>query len=185
MNNEIWKDIIGYEGFYKISNYGKVKSLARLVKMGPNKFRQTNEMFLNPSKSIHGYWRLCLQKNGKRNMHFIHRLIGKAFIPNPENKPEINHINGIRDDNSMDNLEWVTTLENQLHSVHVLKRKILRGNEVGNSILNPELILELKYMKQYFSYTKLQDIYEIDRATIHLAVTGKNWKHLMKDEYDA
>jgi hypothetical protein len=84
----------------------------------------------------------------------------------------------------MKNLEWVTTSENQPHSVHTLKRKILKGNEVGNSVLNSELVLELKYMKQYFSYTKLQDIYGIHRCTIHLAVTGKNWKHLTEEIED-
>jgi hypothetical protein len=84
---EIWKDVVGYEGFYKISNLGRVKSLARLIKNDFRKFRQTKDIFLSANLSIYGYWRVCLQKNDKRNMHKVHRLIGQAFIPNPENKP--------------------------------------------------------------------------------------------------
>ncbi len=105
---EIWKDIEGYEGKYTISNYGKVTAL-NFAKRG---FSQE----LKQSLDSKGYSFVNLYFSGKMNPHRIHRLIAIHFIPNPESKPYINHINGIKNDNSIDNLEWCTAKENIRHS---------------------------------------------------------------------
>tara|TARA_R110002153_G_scaffold151656_1_gene303054 strand:- start:310 stop:798 length:489 start_codon:yes stop_codon:yes gene_type:complete len=99
---DIFKDIEGYEGLYQISNTGKVKSM----KSGK---------ILKNIAARDGYDRICLCGNGKR-MVLIHRLIAEHFISNPMSKQCVNHINGIKTDNSIDNLEWVTHSENLIHA---------------------------------------------------------------------
>jgi hypothetical protein len=116
---EIWKDIIGYEGLYQISNLGKVKSLARkvLVLRGDiviNKI--VNERILKESKDGDGYLFIHLSKEGISRAIKTHRLVCMTFLPNPENKKTVNHINGIKTDNTVQNLEWATHSENSLHA---------------------------------------------------------------------
>lgn len=119
-NMEIWKDIKGYEGFYQISNFGNVKSLERLiseVRLGKPIKRKIKSRIIKPSLTKSGYLFCFLyNSNGVKKNHLIHRLVGVAFIPNSENKPTINHINGIKTDNSVNNLEWNTYLENGKHA---------------------------------------------------------------------
>ena len=112
---EIWKDIEGYEGLYQVSNLGRVRSLDR-------KSRNRNGEILLKGKvlkcytSSHGYPTATLSKNGIRKKIAVHILVGKAFIPNNENKPEINHIDGNKSNNVVTNLEWVTYSENLIHA---------------------------------------------------------------------
>lgn len=108
MIEEVWKDIKGYEGMYQVSNTGKIKSLKRIDCAG--KIRTGN--ILQPNKLKKGYLRIGLNKNGIRERFMVHRLVAEAFIPNPENKPFIDHINTIKDDNRVENLRWVTNQEN-------------------------------------------------------------------------
>jgi hypothetical protein len=104
---EQWKDIQGYEGIYKISDFGNIKS-----------FKFNKELNIIGS-NCNGYRKVCLSKDGVINKFLIHRLVGFAFIPNPENKPNINHKNGIRNDNRVGNLEWCTQKENALHAFEI------------------------------------------------------------------
>ena len=107
---EIWKDIEGYEGLYKVSNLGRIYS-----SYGQNK--ETCKLpILRGSISSHGYRIVGLTKNKHVKSFFIHRLVAKAFIPNPENKPDINHIDGNKENNNINNLEWCTKSENTKHA---------------------------------------------------------------------
>ena len=122
---EEWRDIPGYEGLYAVSDKGTVKSLAREVKTskrGKCFVRRVNEKILKHADQ-HGYKRVVLSKETHKKGYAVHVLVAKTFIPNPENKPQVNHINGVRGDNRVENLEWVTQSENQLHSFRVLGRK--------------------------------------------------------------
>lgn len=105
--SEIWKWISGFEGLYKISNKGRVKSFHRKKKKG--KILSAN------NKS--GYKKINLSKNGKCYSIRIHRLVAEAFIPNPENKSQINHLDMNKSNNKVENLEWVTPAENVRHAV--------------------------------------------------------------------
>lgn len=104
MNQEMWIDIVGYEGKYQVSSFGNVRSLD---------YRQTGKTkILKPFDSGRGYSKIKLCVDGKQNTLSIHRLVAKAFIPNPIGKREVNHINGNTKDNNVENLEWVTSKEN-------------------------------------------------------------------------
>lgn len=112
---EIWKDIEGYEGLYQISNLGRVKSLERTIHAVNRDFHHS-EIIRKPSEYRGGYLQVPLSKNKVRKMAKIHRLVAEAFIPNPDNKPQVNHIDSNRKNNRLDNLEWVTPKENAVHS---------------------------------------------------------------------
>lgn len=106
--NEIYKDIEGYEGLYQVSNLGRIKSLSR--------FQSTTERILKPVINSRGYSVVTLSKNNIHKIFSISRLVAGLFIANPENKPEVNHISGIKSDNSISNLEWCNSSENQFHA---------------------------------------------------------------------
>lgn len=111
MENEIWKPIKGYEGLYEVSNLGRVKSLERVR---PNMSKGLyKERILKNQISRGGYHKVALLRNeGKMKLYSVHRLVAEAFIPNPFNKPCIDHINTIKTDNSIENLRWATWKEN-------------------------------------------------------------------------
>src|SRR5690606_12557938 len=117
---EIWKDIAGYEGYYQISNLGRVKSLSRNTKIGSG-FRAEPERIMKQLLINSGYHTVLLKKQGKQSRKLVHRLVAEAFIPNTEGKGDVNHINCDRLDNRVFNLEWVTRSENLLHAVKLGK----------------------------------------------------------------
>jgi hypothetical protein len=108
MSEEIWKAIAGYEAQYEVSNFGRIKSL--------NFNRTGKERILKSVTIKSGYCQVSLCENNNCIIHSVHRLVAKAFIPNPENKPEVNHINGVKADNRVENLEWNTQSENGSHA---------------------------------------------------------------------
>ena len=100
--SEVWKDITGYEGLYMISNKGNVYSVRRRDSRGI----KCGGRILKPRYSGNGYLQVDLRNNGKRKTKYIHRLVTEAFIPNPESLPQINHIDEVKDNNNVENLEW-------------------------------------------------------------------------------
>lgn len=123
---EVWKPIIGYEGYYEISNYGRVKSLSRYKNVG--KFSHfTKEKMLALCKTK-GYLRVFLRNNDTAKSQSVHRLVAMAFIPNPENKPSINHKDCHRNNNRVDNIEWCTAKENTAHALSLNRMKPCKNN---------------------------------------------------------
>lgn len=125
---EEWRDIPGYEGLYQVSNLGRVKSLYRST-------RKPTGGIMTPKMDTCGYLRVRLRKNGKKYTGKVHRLVAMAFIHNPDNKPQVNHRNGIKTDNRVSNLEWMTNRENCNHRRDVL-------GEIGGYEKKPVLCKE-------------------------------------------
>lgn len=111
---EIWRDINGYEGYYMVSNLGRVKSLDRSVDTKGGVTRMSFGKILKPRK-LFGYLKVHLSANGVSKHKFVHRLIAESFIELVKGKEFVNHKNGVRDDNNISNLEWCTCSENVRH----------------------------------------------------------------------
>ena len=107
---EQWKDIEGWEGLYAVSTYGNVKSYA---KGDGNGYR---DRILKQGNEVRGYKSVRFSRDGKTEKKMVHRLVAEAFIPNPENKPQVNHIDNDPSNNNVSNLEWVTGSENMIHA---------------------------------------------------------------------
>lgn len=157
MTEEIWKDIKGYEG-YQVSNFGNVRSVDKFDSIG--RFIKGKNIKL--MKNRHGYYRLSLCKDGKVSNYSVHRLVAQAFIPNTENKPEVNHINTIKTDNRVDNLEWCTKKENNENPLTYFNRK--RG------INHPKPMLG-KFGKEN---PKSKSVYQYDKDGVFI----KTWESI-------
>ena len=120
--NEEWRPIPGYEGYYEVSNIGRVRSLNRYTKSG------WGTPVFHPSQMMkcrvvsNGYRHVKLTKDGRRCEPLVHRLVAEAFLPNPQNLPQVNHKDGDKSNDIVSNLEWCTHSDNQLHSRRILKR---------------------------------------------------------------
>lgn len=129
---EIWKDIEGYEGLYQVSNLCNIKRL-------------NSGRILKQCKNTYGYLQVGLSKKGKLKMFCVHILVARAFIPNPENKSQVNHIDGDKENNNIDNLEWVSQEENLIHA---FKTGLRKTNQINQYDLNG------KFIKTYNSITE-------------------------------
>lgn len=125
---EIWKDITGYENAFEVSNLGNFRSKDRYVPCRWGGLRSYPGKVLKTETIVEGYQRIVLMKNAVRKRYMCHRLVAQEFIPNPNNKPFVNHKNGNKADNRACNLEWCTQSENELHS-----RMVLGNNSKGKT----------------------------------------------------
>lgn len=116
MQAELWKPIKGYEGLYQVSSKGRIRSLKRTKKNKWGGIIQVKERVLANGISGQGYINVLLYNNGNRRTYKAHRLVAEAFISNPDNKPHVNHIDGNKENNSIENLEWCTIKENNIHA---------------------------------------------------------------------
>lgn len=170
---EVWKDIEGYEGRYQVSNLGRVKSLKRKVPNGENSFRIIKEKILKTSKKSNEYIKVNLSGKSYR----VHRLVATAFIENPNNYDEINHINGDKRDNRVKNLEWCTREYNM--SFNKKLNVMPKGSEHKNSTITEQVAREIKILLNKGHMQK--DIANKFNTTVNIVSQinrGLTWKHI-------
>lgn len=163
---ETWMQIQGWEGIYEVSDLGNIKRVIKHPK------RKVFPYLLNPSKDSEGYLYVILTKDKRREIKKVHRLVAIHFIPNPENKAEVNHLKGIKADNRASELEWATRNEQEQHSIKIGLRKV--GNSHFATKLKDEYLPLLKQLrKEGLSYQKIADIYKISVCQCHRIINGK------------
>lgn len=169
---EIWKDIAGYENLYQISNRGRVKSL-------PRNGTCSREKILTPHRDSKGSYNVSLSKNGIRKMAYIHRLVAETFIPNPNNYPDVFHIDGNLANNAVENLYWCTHqfILNQLRLVGKIKND--RGTNNPNTKLTDNDILFIRsvYVRgdSNLGLTALAKQFKVAKSTISYIVNNKTY----------
>lgn len=151
---EIWKDIQGFEGYYEISNTGKVRSTS---------YKGTR--ILKPAKLKNGYLNVILCINQVKTHKNIHRLVAEAFLPNPNNYATVNHKDKNKENNNIENLEWLSVEENNRYS----NKNMLTKEQV---LLIPDLI------EKNYSQMDIANLFQTSRRTIQWILQGKHWKNL-------
>ena len=180
------KSIKGYK-LYEIDTDGNVFRIkhTRIDKLGRK--TEYEEMKLK-EYYCRGYLRIGLVLNGKQKFYFIHRLVAETFLVNSNCKPQVNHINGIKNDNKLSNLEWCTCSENQIHAFKIGLNISRRGEKHHNSKLTSREVLLIRLIwenkeqqeKQFgFKITQISlgKIFDVSNVSIHRIITCKRWKN--------
>ena len=172
---EEWEDIVGFEGKYQISTFGRLKSLKRESGNNKNKY----DLIVKQSINKWGYLE-CHLTNDKVFMRRTNRLVAFAFIPNPENKPQVNHKDGVKINNCIWNLEWMTRSENDLHA-HRIGLKNQTGDNNNGRKLNSTQVVEMRKLHATGNYKlkELSDIYKVVESHVWLIVNNGIWKSLL------
>lgn len=176
-DGEIWKDILGYEGYYQVSSMGRVRGIDRLnVKGKPLEGR-----VLKPAISMN-YKCVALMKNRNHKTHKVHSLVCEAFLGKRDKGIECNHINGDKLDNRVENLEYCTRTENILHARKVLERKMISGcigEKHGCSKLRNEDIINIRLLySEGVLQIELARMFNVRQTSISNIVLRKSWRHI-------
>ncbi|QHJ81914.1 MAG: hypothetical protein [Bacteriophage sp.] len=175
---EIWKDIDGFKGYYQVSNLGRVKSIGRSGK-GCSIVDRIKKV--TPSKDGIHYPNFGASTPFNKNKTLmLHRVIAIAFIPNPYNKKEVNHIDGDKNNNSLCNLEWVTSSENTNHGLKLGIMNTARGEQkIKQSKLKENQVKEiLLHLKNGVPGAHIAKKCNVNKVTIYSIKNGKSWKHI-------
>ena len=168
---EIWKDIVGFEGYFQVSNLGRVKSLDRVItnKMGVMRNFKGFVKKLTPDNQ--GYMVVTLSRDGKDTQWLVHRLVAEAFIPNKENLPFINHKDEVKDNNHVDNLEWCTCKYNNRYGTSP-ERTRNKIRELGQMRAVVQLSLNGEKINEYESVSDASRETGVILQNIHQAANG-------------
>lgn len=176
---EIWLPAKGYEGLAEVSNLGRFKILEKRVLQPagrhPSPWWRVYKERIREAKD--NYFSVGVMVDGVRKVENLHRVVAKTFIPNPEGLPEVNHIDGNKGNNRVDNLEWVTSKDNSLHSTRILKKNI--GSQNSASVLTEEDVYLIKRMiEEGVANTEVAAAFNVHHSTISKIKRGVNWKHV-------
>lgn len=164
MKKEIWKPIVGYERFYSASNFGRIRR--NLKGMGTSKNR-----ILKTSLTNLGYFNCSLSKNNTRKSFLVHWIIAKTFLKKPQNKSQVNHIDGDKKNNHISNLEYVTFSENVRHSYNLGLQK--------TKLTNQQVIsMRKKFLTGRYTKSQLAKIFGIHDSTASCIIRRKSWEIL-------
>lgn len=178
-----WRPVKNYEGIYEINNLGVVKSLSRKKYCGHknSKPQLTKEKYLKNKIDRLGYVRVKLSKDGKSSLKYVHRILALSFIDNPKNKKEINHIDGNKQNNNLNNLEWTTRSKNMKHAFELGLHKAKKGEENNKAKLTKNEVKEIRrlYKKGEYTQTRLGEMFDVSSANINEIVNNKTWKEVI------
>lgn len=174
---EVWEDIEGYEGYYQVSDLGRVKGVKRICKTW-NGYRGVPETIIVGSLDKRGYPQVNLSISDITECYKVHRLVAIAFIPNPDNKPDVNHKDGVKTNNFKDNLEWNTKKENTQHAHRTGLARGRRGEEHGQTNLTEIQAIDIKYNHNGKTGVELARMYGITTSSVSAIRTGKRWKYI-------
>ncbi|WP_195252061.1 NUMOD4 domain-containing protein [Hoylesella timonensis] len=169
--NEEWKEAVGFCGNYLVSNFGRVRSMVYGGHRG---------QILSITKHRQGYAQVKLSKDGEPKSYLIHRLVGKAFIPNPQHKKTINHIDGNKANNHVNNLEWATQSENNKHAfrtgLHIITDKQRESMTKGFKISNSQVLEIRELFRKGMSLQQIANVYNVSKAQVCRIVNHKSRK---------
>ena len=165
---EVWREIVGYEVLYQVSNYGRVKSFQ-------NKFPK----IMRADEQSKGYMQIRLHKNGKAKNFGVHVLVAQAFCPNLENKPEVDHRNGDKTNNCVWNLNWATRKENADRAYLLGLIKVKRGTQCHYAKLKVEDVIYIRENADNLTQKELAKKFNVSRETIKRVITGVTYKDVV------
>ena len=168
---ETWKPIPDFEGWYEISDYGQV----RRIRKGPHtQIGRVNRLFLKRN----GYLQAALCKDNQTSHLLVHRLVARMFIPNPHNKPTVNHKDGDKQNNYFENLEWATKSEQQQHAYDTGLRDQIGSNNAQAKLTEAD-VLELRRLRALgWKYSTLGEKFGIHARAAGLIGRRKRWTHI-------
>lgn len=174
---EIWKDVKGFKGYYQISNLGNLKSLDRYQKGKGGTMYFVKGRIMKHCLDGKGYHYCYLSKDNVRTTGKIHRLVAKAFIPNPENKSQVNHLRG-KDNNDVDSIEWATPKENVVHAWKNNLCESKKGINSNANKLSEKQVYEIKLLKGIKTSREVGLQYNVSKTSILNIWNNKLWNHL-------
>jgi hypothetical protein len=174
--NEKKKSVRGYEGIYEVSIYGNIFSLKRRDRMG----RRIEGKQLSPSILSMGYPGVTLCNNGKEKKALVHRLVAEAFLENPDELPQVNHKDGNKENNHLENLEWVSSKQNIAHSIEMGLKVTAVGERASKAKLTESDVIKIRELLKNsdLSLRAIARNYNVHHKTIANIRDNKNWTHI-------
>lgn len=174
--SETWKPIVNYEDLYEISCTGRVKALVR-----DNRFCKNEASIMTPQLINCGYLQVGLCKNKRYKRFLVHRLVAQAFVLNPESRPQVNHINGIKVDNCIENLEWVTPSENRKHAFRIGLSVPKRGEANHYAKLTESQVKRIRLINEItpeLSHQRVAGMFKVTQTAVSDILSHRSWRHI-------
>lgn len=180
---EVWKPILNFEGYYEVSSLGRVRGVPRMILTRKGVLMKRGYRIKTPTLNNQGYYVVGLCDSKKRKSKYLHRLIAEAFIPNPEAKPCVDHINCNRSDNRIENLRWATPYENANNPntkrrIAEKQREIAKTRQVGARPII-QLTLDGRFMALYSSIRSAASVVGCASSSISYACRHNVWEHMV------
>lgn len=177
--NEVWKPVQGYEGIYEVSNLGRVRSLDRVAENRWGTTRPIPGTMRTIAVKREGYCFVNLFRKSKGQPMYVHRLVALAFLPNPDNLPQVNHKDGDKSNNALTNLEWCTGSDNCYHAIHEGIYQQARGESSAKAVFTEDQVREIR--RRWAAGEKQKHLaaeFGTRPGTINKIVHRQRWKHV-------